>query len=54
VKNAIALEAVAEMAINTLAIASAGEVRTIQPELLEKHQGRKHGPNAYYGQPSEP
>lgn len=52
-KNAIALEAVAQMALDSMAIASftGGEPKTTPPELLEKHQTRKHGPNAYYGQP---
>jgi L-ribulose-5-phosphate 4-epimerase len=46
--NAIALEAVAEMAIAT---------RSLEPDspelefwVLEKHHQRKHGPAAYYGQ----
>ena len=46
--NAIALEAVAQMAIGT---------RTLRPDappledyVLQKHHERKHGPAAYYGQ----
>lgn len=48
VKNAIALEAVAQLAIGT---------RTLRPDappleqyILNKHHQRKHGPNATYGQ----
>ena len=48
VKNAVALEAVAEMALG---------VRQLRPDapplegyVLEKHYRRKHGPGAYYGQ----
>ena len=48
VKNAVALEAVAEMALG---------VRQLRPDapplesyVLEKHYRRKHGPDAYYGQ----
>ncbi len=48
VENAIALEVVAESALRTELLApGAGE---IQPELLERHFLRKHGPGAYYGQ----
>jgi L-ribulose-5-phosphate 4-epimerase len=48
VENAIALEVVAESAFRTqLLRPGAGE---IQPELLERHFLRKHGPGAYYGQ----
>jgi L-ribulose-5-phosphate 4-epimerase len=48
VRNAVMLEAVAEMALGTLQLAPrAGPV----PEyVLEKHWSRKHGPAAYYGQ----
>ena len=46
--NATALEAVAEMALHTLALAP--QVEPIAEFLLERHFGRKHGPNAYYGQ----
>ena len=46
--NATALEAVAEMALHTLALAPQAE--PIAEFLLERHFGRKHGPNAYYGQ----
>jgi L-ribulose-5-phosphate 4-epimerase len=46
--NATALEAVAEMAIRTLALNP--EVEPMAGYLLERHFGRKHGPDAYYGQ----
>ena len=49
VENAIALEAVAAMALHTLTLESAAEA--IEDELLERHYLRKHGANAYYGQP---
>ena len=49
--NAIALEAVAAMASQTLAIAPG--VADIRGYLLERHFQRKHGPAAYYGQVRE-
>jgi len=47
-KNAIICEAVAQMAIQTLALNphAAGP-----PKLLERHFRRTHGPDAYYGNP---
>ena len=48
VKNAVALEAVAQMAIGTLALNP--KAVTLEPYVLNKHYQRKHGPNAYYGQ----
>jgi L-ribulose-5-phosphate 4-epimerase len=49
VENAVALELVARMAGQTLALApQCGE---IEPELLNRHFTRKHGPGATYGQP---
>lgn len=48
VKNAVALEAVAEMAIGTTTLR--GDAPTLEPYVLEKHYQRKHGPDAYYGQ----
>ncbi len=48
VANAIALEAVAAMAEQTLALDAAAN--PIDTALLERHFGRKHGPGAYYGQ----
>ena len=52
-KNAIICEAVAEMALHTLALAPSGEV--VPPQhLLDRHFTRKHGPGAYYGNPTGP
>ena len=48
VKNAVALEAVAEMALGVLALRPDGV--PLEPYVLKKHYERKHGPNAYYGQ----
>jgi len=48
VHNAVALEAVAESALATLALAP--ETPSISQHLLDKHFLRKHGPDAYYGQ----
>jgi L-ribulose-5-phosphate 4-epimerase len=49
VETAFALEVVAQMAFQTLALApQRGE---IEPELLGRHFTRKHGPGATYGQP---
>jgi L-ribulose-5-phosphate 4-epimerase len=49
VANAIALEAVAAMAHRTLAIDA--DVGRIGDPLQRRHFLRKHGPDAYYGQP---
>lgn len=49
VENATALEAVASIAVSSLALAP--QLRPISPELLERHFRRKHGAGAYYGQP---
>lgn len=48
VKNAVALEAVAAMALDTLALAQ--ETGPVDQFLLDKHYYRKHGKDAYYGQ----
>jgi len=48
VKNAVALEAVAKMALGTLTLRS--DALPLEPYVLEKHYQRKHGPDAYYGQ----
>jgi len=48
VENAVALELCALLAYRTLQLRpSAG---AIEPALLRRHFGRKHGPGAYYGQ----
>jgi L-ribulose-5-phosphate 4-epimerase len=49
VENAVALEAVAAMALDALALSP--RLEPVADELLEKHFRRKHGPAAYYGQP---
>lgn len=46
--NAVVLEELAKMAINTFIINP--DVEPMQKSLLDKHYLRKHGPNAYYGQ----
>lgn len=48
VENAVALEAVAEMALGTLQIRA--DAPPLEAYVLEKHFRRKHGPDAYYGQ----
>jgi L-ribulose-5-phosphate 4-epimerase len=47
-KNAITCEAVAQMAIQTLAL---NPHAAAPPYLLQRHYRRKHGPDAYYGNP---
>jgi L-ribulose-5-phosphate 4-epimerase len=48
VKNAVALEAVAEMALGVLRLNP--QAPLLESYVLEKHYQRKHGPSAYYGQ----
>jgi L-ribulose-5-phosphate 4-epimerase len=48
VKNAVALEAVAEMALGTWILRP--QAPLLEDYVLDKHYQRKHGPNAYYGQ----
>ncbi len=48
VKNAVALEAVAQIALGTRLLAPSAS--PLEDYVLEKHYQRKHGPNAYYGQ----
>lgn len=48
VENSVALEAVAAMAIDTLALNPA--TKPLPAVLREKHYFRKHGDGAYYGQ----
>jgi len=47
-ENAIALEAIAEMALATLQLSP--DTAGLEDYLLEKHHQRKHGSDAYYGQ----
>ncbi len=48
-RNAIALEEVARMAFQTLVVNA--EADGLPAPLLRRHFTRKHGPDAYYGQP---
>lgn len=48
VENAVALEAVAQMAAATFALDPGAS--PLPAYILDKHFGRKHGPGAYYGQ----
>lgn len=48
VKNAVALESIAAMALDTLRLEA--EAPPLEAYVLEKHYRRKHGPDAYYGQ----
>jgi L-ribulose-5-phosphate 4-epimerase len=48
VKNAVALEAVADMALGVLRLRS--DAPSLESYILDKHFQRKHGPDAYYGQ----
>jgi L-ribulose-5-phosphate 4-epimerase len=50
--NALALEAVARMALDTERLRPA--VAPLDEPLLKRHFERKHGPAAYYGQPAAP
>lgn len=52
VEVAVVLERVAEMAYYTCT-GGIGFDASMQAELLDKHYLRKHGANAYYGQPGE-
>ncbi|MGF1657524.1 MAG: L-ribulose-5-phosphate 4-epimerase AraD [Verrucomicrobiales bacterium] len=49
-ENALALEIIADMAVKTLGL---NPQKTAMPDYLRlKHFRRKHGPDAYYGQPN--
>ncbi len=48
VKNAVALEAVAAMALGVLQIKA--DATLLEQYVLDKHYFRKHGPGSYYGQ----
>jgi L-ribulose-5-phosphate 4-epimerase len=48
VETAVALECVAHMALMSLQLEP--KLAELEPELLQKHFKRKHGPGAYYGQ----
>jgi L-ribulose-5-phosphate 4-epimerase len=47
--NAVALEAVAQMAAGTWTLAPA--LPPLEAHLQQVHYQRKHGPDAHYGQP---
>lgn len=47
-ENAIALEAIAQMALGTLRLREDAPV--LEPHILDVHHERKHGRGAYYGQ----
>lgn len=49
-ERAVILEAVAEMAFLTLLLRP--DAPSLAPALINRHFTRKHGPDAYYGQPS--
>lgn len=49
--NAVILESIARVAYFTLSLNS--QARAIERPLLDKHFLRKHGKDAYYGQPKE-
>lgn len=48
-ERAVTLEAVAEMALLTLNLRP--DAPALSDELINRHYSRKHGPDAYYGQP---
>jgi L-ribulose-5-phosphate 4-epimerase len=48
VEAAVAVECIAQIALMSLQLAPG--LAPIEPELLNKHFKRKHGPGAYYGQ----
>jgi L-ribulose-5-phosphate 4-epimerase len=49
VRNAVILESVAKMAFGTLHLDP--DANTLPRYIADKHHRRKHGPDAYYGQP---
>jgi L-ribulose-5-phosphate 4-epimerase len=49
VRNAVILESVAKMAFGTLHLDP--NAKTLPRHIADKHHRRKHGPDAYYGQP---
>lgn len=50
VDNAVALEAVAAMNLDTALLLGGSPLPLLEAYVLEKHHRRKHGPDAYYGQ----
>lgn len=53
-KNSIALEMCAQMALGTLTLNPGLHSQPIPKYILDKHHLRKHGPGAYYGQSKQP
>lgn len=51
VQYSLILERIAALAIDSLQLNS--KLRPLPEYIVEKHHQRKHGPNAYYGQPVE-
>jgi len=51
VKNNLILERVAKMALNSMQLNP--DLKDLPDYILDKHYLRKHGSNAYYGQPEE-
>ncbi len=51
VDNAVALEAVAAMNLDTALLLGGQRPPQLEAYVLGKHHRRKHGPDAYYGQP---
>jgi L-ribulose-5-phosphate 4-epimerase len=49
VRHALVLETVARTAWGTMAL-TGGRAKTLPAYLIRRHFGRKHGPDAYYGQ----
>lgn len=49
VRNAVALEAVCAMALDTMQLCHQ-KPAPLEAHVLDKHHRRKHGPDAYYGQ----
>ena len=51
VYNAVVLEEIAKMALTTRIVNP--QTPPLKDALIRKHYQRKHGPNAYYGQPAD-
>lgn len=54
VDNAVALEAVAAMNLDTALLLGGQPPPPLEDYVLDKHHHRKHGPDAYYGQTKSP
>lgn len=51
VKNNLVLERIAKMALNSMQLNP--NLESLPDYILDKHYSRKHGSNAYYGQPKD-